>query len=170
MENISNLKTVIQISQYINGQFMKGSKAHTIYDCRALDILALLEPLREKYKKKGKSPYVIRMQVSEYQKEGDNYRKQRGGCITLYDVFIKNIFKEVADIIENSVVNVNYDFNIYGGMWCLCKQSIGNSKVLEVDTSPNKLFAAKKKYNHITYVIGPDGKVVYKKEVGDEVS
>jgi hypothetical protein len=161
------LKTVVQISQYVEGQFIKGSKAHTVYGCNASDIIALLEPLREKYKKDGKPPYVIRMQISEYQREKEKYRKQRGGCITLYDVFINDIFEEVGELLENveELTGRGYEAQIHHGMWCLCRQSAGKSVVLEIDPNPHRLFAAKEKYNHITYVIDPEGKVTYKGEV-----
>jgi len=167
MENRENLKVVVQISQYVDGQFMKGSRAHTIYGCCAFDVIALLEPLRQKYKKDGKSLYVIRMQISEYRQNKEKYLKQRGGCITLYDVFINDIFKEVGDLLDSveSLTERDYEPQIHSGMWCLCRQSVGSSRVLEISTNPVRLFAAKSKYNYTTYVLNPNGRVVYEKEI-----
>ncbi len=178
----SEIKTVIQISQYIDGQFMKGSKTHTIHGRKAYDIINLVKSLKKEFKKISKSIYIVRVQISEYSKTTGAYRKQQGSCITLYNTTSLEVYDRIGETIniplevdikkieeftsaEGTDLDGYYNVDTHKDLWCLCKQEKANSKVLHTSDDPRDLIPMHDSHDGFTYWLNPDGKLLLKKEI-----
>lgn len=177
------VKTVVQISQYNGGQFMKGSKTHTIHGCRAHGIIEKIKSLKEEFKKEGKPFYAVRIQISEYRKNTGAYRKQQGSCVTLYNTTSEEMYDRIGHelnvsvpvrsieeleeftSVEGTPLDGYYNPEVHKDLWCLCKQERANSRVLHASDDPRDLIPIQSLYDGFIYWLNPDGKLVLKGEL-----
>ena len=96
------VKTRIQITLKENSKNVCGSTGNfVVYDTKAVDVVSILKTVFSKYPKVKSPRWVVRVQITEYNKLLGAYRRRSGGNFNLHTNEINAIKAEIAARVES---------------------------------------------------------------------